>query len=531
MCHFVFNVVTLLVLQMTSTIFADIITVDPAGGGDFTTIQAAIDDVNTVAGDIVVVKPGTYVENIDLMGKAITLRSLLPTSPAVVASTIIDGGAVKRVIVCKSGETSATIISGFLITNGVATNFGGGMCNRNSSSPTVSYCAFSGNTADGDGFGGGMYNEAGSAPTVIECAFIGNTAIYGGGMYNDATSPTVRDCVFINNTADDAGGGMCNMTCSPLVSGCTFSNNTSGNGGGMLNYQSFATVNDCTFSGNTADFGNGGGGMQNIESSPTINSCRFMDNYAIVSGGGILNNPSSPMVSYCTFIANTTSGSGGGMYNNSSSRPTVTGCVIGTNTANHGGGIFNTGTSLPVISNCIMWANNAVIDGDQIFNNGPSDIPEISYCDIQHSGGSGENWNTDLGDDRGGNIDVAPLFVDANGADNVYGTEDDDIQLLAGSPCIDAGNNLLAALDRGDMDGDGITTEWIQSDPAGNERFMDDTATVDTGVCGYPNLGVIDIGVYEYPGLGKLEGDIDGDGDVDFEDFTKLAANWLVGTE
>ncbi len=42
--------------------------------------------------------------------------------------------------------------------------------------------------------------------------------------------------------------------------------------------------------------------------------------------------------------------------------------------------------------------------------------------------------------DGGANINVDPLFVDADGADNVPGTADDDLHLSASSPCIDAGD-------------------------------------------------------------------------------------------
>ena len=40
-----------------------------------------------------------------------------------------------------------------------------------------------------------------------------------------------------------------------------------------------------------------------------------------------------------------------------------------------------------------------------------------------------------------GNSSADPLFLDADGLDNIPGTEDDDLRLQSGSPAIDAGDN------------------------------------------------------------------------------------------
>ncbi len=58
--------------------------------GDFGTIQAAIDDPGTVAGDVVIVAQGEYSENINFFGKAITVRSTDPNDAGVVLNTIIN---------------------------------------------------------------------------------------------------------------------------------------------------------------------------------------------------------------------------------------------------------------------------------------------------------------------------------------------------------------------------------------------------------------------------------------------------------
>ena len=97
--------------------------------GDFTTIQAAIDAAVSGA-DEVVVAPGTYIEAIDFVGKAITVRS--SGGPDV---TTIDGNGAPHVVQCITGEGLDTILDGFTITGGNAV-LGGGTFN-DASSPTV----------------------------------------------------------------------------------------------------------------------------------------------------------------------------------------------------------------------------------------------------------------------------------------------------------------------------------------------------------------------------------------------------------
>ena len=194
-------IILLTLFALASTVSAVTTTVN---SGEL--IQTAI--TASTNGDIIIVSPGTYVENLNMLGRAITLRSTDPTNAAIVTSTIIDGNAVGSVITCDSGEGSDTVIDGFVITNGSAIS-GGGMYNTNSS-PTVSNCTFSGNSAVSGG-GGGVCNSSFSLPVLSNCIFSENTASMGSGMYIFAnSSPTLTDSYFCFNpdTSEAIGGNV-----------------------------------------------------------------------------------------------------------------------------------------------------------------------------------------------------------------------------------------------------------------------------------------------------------------------------------
>jgi hypothetical protein len=132
--------------------------------------------------------------------------------------------------------------------------------------------------------------------------------------------------------------------------------------------------------------------------------------------------------------------------------------------------MFNHRVSSPTLINCILWGNTGP-DASQIGNRQDS-VPEISYSDVQASGGSGPGWDADLGTDGGHNIDLEPRFVDpvaAGAAPTIAG----DYRLTLGSPAIDAGDNLPVT---------------VVTDLDGNPRIADGDRDGDA---------VVDMGAYE----------------------------------
>ena len=84
---------------------------------DFVTIQGAIDAA--LDGDLILVSPDVYTENLTISGKTITLASEFYNSgdPADISSTIIDGGGGGAVIIVNADVGPATTIMGFTIRN------------------------------------------------------------------------------------------------------------------------------------------------------------------------------------------------------------------------------------------------------------------------------------------------------------------------------------------------------------------------------------------------------------------------------
>src|SRR5215471_4866234 len=124
-----YSLTLILFLAVRSAVAATVIHVP----GDQPTIQAAINAASN--GDTVLVSPGTYTENINFLGKAITVES--SNGPKV---TTIDGGGLSSVVTFSTNEGSSSVLSGFTLQNGNAMNFpyveGGGIAIEEAS-PTI----------------------------------------------------------------------------------------------------------------------------------------------------------------------------------------------------------------------------------------------------------------------------------------------------------------------------------------------------------------------------------------------------------
>lgn len=408
--------------------------------GGHPTIQAAINAA--AAGDVVMVADGTYTgagnHDIDFGGKAITVQS--ENGPD---QCLIDCEGNGRGFHFHNEEGSNSVLSGFTITNGYGD---GAAIHCQWSSPTITDCIFTKNTAGGTYEWGGAVYCGNSAPDIRNCSFNNNTAKWGGGInfggkVLGGKIPTVTDCTFTNNTAGLRGGAIsCMNDSAPTITGCTITGNeaTGQYAGGIYCDRSSPTLIDCNITHNTGEIL--GGGMFCIESSPSMKNCIISNNkttsdtrgtgggifcmqsssltmtscilnnnvakwtggirfdqssgeltdciirrnWSFVGSGGILCDESTVNISGGEVSDNRTQGTGGGMrYNNSSG--TIADCVIRGNMScqDEGGGIASYNSPL-VLRNCTISDNSCAGYGGGIVMWGEA-TPRFYSCTISNN--------------------------------------------------------------------------------------------------------------------------------------------------
>lgn len=193
---------------------------------DYLKIQDAI--VAADSGDTILVANGTYFENLNLLGKKITLGSLFLTTGdySHVKNTIINGSQPRHpdtasCMLMVSGESRNTIITGFTFTGGEGTLWldrhignlyreGGGILMENSS-PVISNNIFKENRANnrtgGVSAGGGAMRMDGGNPLIVNNIIMYNQGRYGAGIVLNYTSAEIYNNLIAYNTGGDDYGG------------------------------------------------------------------------------------------------------------------------------------------------------------------------------------------------------------------------------------------------------------------------------------------------------------------------------------
>lgn len=424
---------------------------------DFPTIQIAVNLAS--AGDEIVVAPGTYFEDIDFLGKQLTLRS----SGGAAVTTIDAIGRFDPVITILGSSADGSVVEGFTLTNGQATD-----------------------AAPGE---------------------------RGGGIYIDSADVTIRDGVITDNFATIGGAIYANASLLTIENTVIEGNEATGNGGAFYLNNSNTAVVDSLFASNAS--GNFGGAAFMSTGSSTFVNCEFTLNGAVVRGGAInCTTGHALLVSESVFHGNAagdaeTEGRGGGIYNSSTTDAVINNSLFTENSATAFGGALYAAQDILVrnstfvgnftdtgtdglagafetrLRNCIAW------------DNGPNPIPasgNVATHSIVEGGFAGVgNLGADSSDE--------PLFVNRAGG---------DFRLVAGSPGVDAADS----------------TAWpgaLSVDFNGEPRVVN---ALESGATGVPVFGYyIDMGAFEFQPEASgptCFGDANGDGVIDLADLNAV---------
>ena len=353
----------------------------------------------------------------------------------------------------------------------------------------------------------------------------------GGGLHNDGDQMVVANCVFVGNKGGTGGAIYLGGSADLAILNCMFIGNVAGAGGAIGTYF-FAgklALNDCHFSNNQASLG---AGIYSLFGDIVIQNSEFINNQA-VDGGGICTEAAKISIESSTISRNIAEGKGGGLYFRDSGTSSLLNCEFSNNKAGLGGGIYIVRGSMAV-NNCVLsrnradkgggyYSENAILslnhsilyDNEALFGSGilidkgynPSfrtikirnslilntipmelrkviSIPDDSMltvifetCNIDGSGGSGQDWNIEFGIDGGGNIDTDPLLTP-------------DYHLMRGSSNINAGMGIVVTptdkdidceIRPHDVDADIGIDEFIDSDSDGLPDWLEEQVTGEIG--------------------------------------------------
>ncbi len=359
-------------------------------GGDgtwdapFFMIQDAIDARSPEDPCTIYVLPGTYLEKLLVEGGLVILEST--DGPA---DTTIDSGGSSQVVELIS-TLHGSRLEGFTITG-----------------------------ADGSNDGGGVYVESGDIEII---------------------NNHIED----NYTVAGHGGGIACRNCTGSIISNEIRNNTAsfdsfdwGLGGGIaISYSgSSLTIEDNVIEGNaiysTYAFG-GGIGIWSTDEIQIYNNLIY-DNWSSYSGGGIATRDGAKAYVYNNIIQGNGSGSGSSAveFAGDDGSEFVNNTVIANNDG-YAQVTFSYGATAQYFANNIIAFSD--IAGIGSFDTDPT--PQMIFNDV-YANETGEYLDFTDPTGANGNISEDPIFVDFSDDADPW---NDDLSLVPGSPCIDAGH-------------------------------------------------------------------------------------------
>lgn len=444
--------------------FVDAVDANPGDGSSNdgfgnSTLRSAVMEANARFGsDEIVLGAGTY--TLSLGGQDedaaatgdLDITDSLAITGAGAGSTVIDAAELDRVFQVHPNVTFTLI--GVTIRNGQTDDNGGGILN--SGRLTLRNSVIEGNASGSRG--GGVYNE--DVLNLENTTFLGNAAdLQGGGIYNN-DSLTVIGTTFQDNSAGLHGGGVYHTLASGgtpsilTVDASRFTGNSAGSRGGAIFSDQALDVTESSFSDNTA--GSRGGAIF-TEGVATLTQSTVSGNTTSSRGGGLFNTGNLTLINSTVSGNSTLPGTslsekqGGGLFNDG--MLALTSSTIVNNSAESGGGVYNLGGTVGLQNTVIAANTGSVADPDATgaFTSQSNNL----IGNVGSATGLTHGVNFDqVGGGSRAVIDPRLGPLQDNGGPTLTHKP------LAGSPLIDAGNNMSApaADQRGSvriLDGDG----------------------------------------------------------------------------
>ncbi|MCF7919816.1 MAG: T9SS type A sorting domain-containing protein [Candidatus Cloacimonetes bacterium] len=474
------NLLLFLLLSIIS-INGYMITINSNGSGDFTLIQAGI--MEATDGDTVLVAPGIYYENINFLGKKITVASefIFSGDEDDIEGTIIDGGNNDSVVRMESGEDTLSYLCGFVIRNGNY-NLGGGvhiyqsgakleyLKIRNNLSESPNYPAGGGLYADGDAYSPDYRQMIIRNVEISENVTRGNNARSGGFEIGYRYNLIIMENLLVSDNWVDAdsdgsnGGGIIIRARNVFLKNCTISNNLvtgadgASEGGLSMRYvEDVIICNSQIISNSVESYSSGAGGMRiSAIGDVAIRDCLIAENSSISvthsGSGGLSLSAGNLLVEDCEIKDNTANAGAGSIWIGQDCDVIFNRVLIQGNIAADGS-VIKAGGADCLMINCIVFNNQSSnhegmnccgggrfrIVNSIFWNNGNSEFYLEGLLDMQIFHSIIENGENGIVCYAGGdyfwgeeNLLSSPMFVDA---------ENNDFHLQDGSPGIDSGVN------------------------------------------------------------------------------------------